>query len=267
MDDREVGQRIAALRRELDDLASSAGSTSHPPFASTPAPRTRSRVRRSLIFAVLALSLAVPGVVLASHQFSDVPNSNTFHNSISNIKIAGITGGCGGTKYCPSDPVTRGQMAAFLNRGLGRGNVFLESGVPLETSYVTVVEGTIRTPGAGFVLANVASMAYTSDASGCPCEIDMEIFYIGTIDSSFFYGTTMPSIPAGGADKFAALSNTHVFAVGAGGVHTFDVEMSADAGTFSADATLTLVWVPFDDNGFANGFTTTSTNQPTQQKR
>jgi subtilisin family serine protease len=31
----------------------------------------------------------------------------------------GITTGCGGGKYCPNDPVTRAQMATFLNRALG----------------------------------------------------------------------------------------------------------------------------------------------------
>jgi hypothetical protein len=31
-------------------------------------------------------------------------------------KQAGITGGCGGGKYCPDSNVTRGQMAAFLRR-------------------------------------------------------------------------------------------------------------------------------------------------------
>jgi hypothetical protein len=31
----------------------------------------------------------------------------------------GITNGCAPERYCPSDPVTRGQMAAFLSRALG----------------------------------------------------------------------------------------------------------------------------------------------------
>jgi hypothetical protein len=31
---------------------------------------------------------------------------------------AGLTGGCGAGKYCPKDPVTREQMAAFLRRVL-----------------------------------------------------------------------------------------------------------------------------------------------------
>jgi hypothetical protein len=64
--------------------------------------------------------LALPVAVSASHIFSDVPTSNTFHSVISTLYGARITGGCGGGKYCPNDPVTRGSMAAFLVRGLGR---------------------------------------------------------------------------------------------------------------------------------------------------
>ena len=32
------------------------------------------------------------------------------------LAAEGITGGCGAGNYCPSDPVTRGQMAVFLVR-------------------------------------------------------------------------------------------------------------------------------------------------------
>ena len=56
--------------------------------------------------------------MIASHQFTDVPTSNTFHDDIDAIRDAGVTTGCG-VKYCPKDFVTREQMAAFLNR-LGR---------------------------------------------------------------------------------------------------------------------------------------------------
>lgn len=41
---------------------------------------------------------------------------NTHERAINRIAFAKITGGCGGGKYCPSDDVTRGQMAAFLRR-------------------------------------------------------------------------------------------------------------------------------------------------------
>jgi hypothetical protein len=72
--------------------------------------------RRIVGTAVLAAALAFPVGVLASHQFSDVPDSNPFHDHIDAIVDHGITLGCGGGKYCPKDYVTREQMAAFLNR-------------------------------------------------------------------------------------------------------------------------------------------------------
>lgn len=39
--------------------------------------------------------------------------------SINSLAQAGVTGGCGGSSYCPLDFVTRGQMATFLARALG----------------------------------------------------------------------------------------------------------------------------------------------------
>jgi hypothetical protein len=54
--------------------------------------------------------------VIAGHQFTDVPNSNPFHNDIDALADANVTSGCGGGKFCPKDFVTREQMAAFLNR-------------------------------------------------------------------------------------------------------------------------------------------------------
>ena len=81
------------------------------------------RHRVPIVVAVLAAAIAFPLGAIASHQFSDVPNTNTFHNDIDAIADAGVTTGCGGGNYCPSAFVTREQMAAFLNRlgALGPG--------------------------------------------------------------------------------------------------------------------------------------------------
>ena len=38
---------------------------------------------------------------------------------IEDFAAKGITGGCGGGKFCPGDPVTRGQMAVFIESALG----------------------------------------------------------------------------------------------------------------------------------------------------
>jgi len=49
--------------------------------------------------------------------FTDIANS-AFYNDILWIYAEGITGGCGGGKYCPNASVTREQMASFLARAL-----------------------------------------------------------------------------------------------------------------------------------------------------
>ncbi len=40
--------------------------------------------------------------------------------AIDSVAAAGITNGCGPRRYCPSTPVSRAQMAAFLRRALTR---------------------------------------------------------------------------------------------------------------------------------------------------
>jgi len=75
----------------------------------------RGRKAAAVIFMTVLLALPA-GIVLASHQFSDVPDSNIFHADIDAVADAGVTTGCAAGKYCPNDNVTRGQMAAFMNR-------------------------------------------------------------------------------------------------------------------------------------------------------
>ena len=50
--------------------------------------------------------------------FSD-DDGSTHEANIEIIAAEGITQGCGGTRFCPADLVTRGQMASFLARMLG----------------------------------------------------------------------------------------------------------------------------------------------------
>jgi hypothetical protein len=48
--------------------------------------------------------------------FGDVPCPSQFADWIEQLAAESITGGCGGGKYCPSSPNTRGQMAVFLTK-------------------------------------------------------------------------------------------------------------------------------------------------------
>jgi hypothetical protein len=52
----------------------------------------------------------------ASQRFADVPPTHPFYGFIDQMAIRQITLGCGNMNYCPSSPVTRAQMAAFLVR-------------------------------------------------------------------------------------------------------------------------------------------------------
>ena len=55
----------------------------------------------------------------ATGMFRDVPLSHWAVHWIEQLAREGITGGCGGGKYCPSAVVTRDQMAVFLVRTFG----------------------------------------------------------------------------------------------------------------------------------------------------
>ncbi len=55
--------------------------------------------------------------------FTDAGAGNTFWRGIEAIYQAGITGGCGvAGQYCPTNPVTRAQMAVFLERSKNGGS-------------------------------------------------------------------------------------------------------------------------------------------------
>lgn len=49
--------------------------------------------------------------------FADVPASNPIHFQVDSIARNGITAGCGGGNFCPSNSVLRSSMAVFLLRG------------------------------------------------------------------------------------------------------------------------------------------------------
>lgn len=77
-------------------------------------------MHRSRIVLMVAAAL-VGGVLigsdaLASHDFSDVADTHPFHSEISWLVDSGITEGYDDGTYRPAAPVSRGSMAAFLQR-------------------------------------------------------------------------------------------------------------------------------------------------------
>ncbi|HWP44820.1 MAG TPA: NBR1-Ig-like domain-containing protein, partial [Blastocatellia bacterium] len=73
-------------------------------------PVTRDQMAAFIIKALGVLNPPQP----AQQRFADVPPTNLFYSFIEEMAVRGITSGCGGGNYCPSQPVTRAQMAVFL---------------------------------------------------------------------------------------------------------------------------------------------------------
>jgi hypothetical protein len=144
---------------------------------------------------LLGAAIAFPLGVIASHQFSDVSNSNTFHADIDAIRDAGVTTGCAPTLYCPKDFVTREQMAAFLNRlgalGPGKTPVVNADKVDGQDASDFLGAGDITIPQRGpwerqgsddLVLTHVvADTRFASSAAGGPVAI-LALQAPGTID-------------------------------------------------------------------------------------
>jgi hypothetical protein len=78
--------------------------------------------RRILLVLAIVVALGAPTIALASHTFTDVPDTNVHHDNISAIAEAGVTLGCTPTEYCPEDFVRRDAMGSFMARLGGLGN-------------------------------------------------------------------------------------------------------------------------------------------------
>ncbi len=97
----------------------------------------------------------VPGV-----PFSDITCTTGFDPWIEQFALDGITAGCGGGKYCPSSPVTRDQMAVFIEKAM-RGT----AGWPPHTQIVWAVrnaDGTPNPTASGTALLNAVAAIPTS---------------------------------------------------------------------------------------------------------
>ena len=76
------------------------------------APVNRQQMAAFLLKSLLGSTYTPPACTVES--FPDVPCSNPFAPWIYDLAARGITGGCAGGNYCPTDPVLRQQMAVFL---------------------------------------------------------------------------------------------------------------------------------------------------------
>jgi hypothetical protein len=92
-------------------------------------------MRRFALLLGVALSLiATSAVAQICDGFVDVLASSPFCPNVTWMKTYGVTKGCDATHYCPTDNVSRLQMAAFMHR-LGN-NAFLQGGSAFATNAV-----------------------------------------------------------------------------------------------------------------------------------
>jgi hypothetical protein len=77
---------------------------------------TNNRVSRQQMASFLVRALGLPPA--STDPFRD-DEASEHEGDINRIAEAGITGGCGPERYCPTARVTRGEMASFLVRAFG----------------------------------------------------------------------------------------------------------------------------------------------------
>jgi hypothetical protein len=70
-------------------------------------------------FVLRILDPALNPPACTTPPFSDVPTSSPYCRWITELVNRGVVSGCGGGKYCPLSPVTRGQMAVFISVAFG----------------------------------------------------------------------------------------------------------------------------------------------------
>jgi hypothetical protein len=89
---------------------SSGVNSGHEPISIAENP-TGSQRSGTIQIAGLSVTVTQMGTV---QQFADVQPVNYFFDAVDLLKEGNVTSGCGSDNYCPSDSVTRSQMAIFL---------------------------------------------------------------------------------------------------------------------------------------------------------
>jgi hypothetical protein len=249
-----------ARLRHLEELAVQHGwglEVSSPPAL----PR---RGRRRLVTVVMSLVFAIglPMVAIASDTFTDVPNSNMFHANINNVYRSRVAAGCGPSLYCPKANVTREQMAAFLNRGLGRvGGVDSFTATPNELRTVLEVDSFTIRPGdvtGGNVFVLVTGTVSLAQAIGGICPCGMAVW--PEVDGAQHrYGVAFQTIPdvaapqlGSGSWRTGSASFNVVFPVTSGANHTISLNLDVSrttAGPMGVTYQLSAMYLPFGPSG------------------
>jgi hypothetical protein len=224
--------------------------------------RSRPRWAKLAVAALVAAGVFAVPVAWASHNFTDVPNGHPFHTDISAVLGAGITAGktCvpPGTPptYCPSEPITREAMAAFMRRGGGRMAQDQTADVAANLTGATIleVEEEDMTVGGvnGTQLVMVqGSVTIDSAAVGCPCEWRAFLVQDDGTASEVVSDPTYLEVEAGDGDIDATVHISWSFIAGSG-PHNYSLQLQNwnTVNTFDlTGASIRVITAPFDQDG------------------
>ena len=120
---------IMALR----DSGITGGCSDNPPQFCPDSPITRGQMA---VF--LETSLGNPPNACTG-RFLDVHVTNNFCGYIERLAADGISAGCSADRFCPNEPVTRGQMAVFIEAALGKSSECLRRTVCRRSEWASVL--------------------------------------------------------------------------------------------------------------------------------
>jgi hypothetical protein len=198
------------------------------------------------------LAIAVP---VAFATFTDVPPSNPFYDDINAIQGAGITSGCGGGNFCPTDNITRQAEAAFVHRAGARVANGSYGNQDLTTAFADLGVLTINTGGVaghtGFVKIDANPQIFTFGSTGCPCVGEFRLLEDGVGDITPDHNWTQINEVSSAGYAIDAGSLTTAVAVPTATTVTFRIQGALDAGTAATTAfgEWTLTYVPFGSTG------------------
>jgi len=171
----QLRAELAAQQDEVAALRRAIGASRTRRFPRLP--------RRLLPLALVAVLLVLtPLSLLAANPFTDLQSGSVHNANIDAIYNAGITTGCApNAQYCPTDVVTRQEMASFLARAAGLG-----------TNPPVANAKTAQTATNATQLGGVAAANYVQTNSSATLA---NLTVTGAINTAFTSGTTNRATP------------------------------------------------------------------------
>lgn len=216
-----------------------------------------------MVVAVAALTAVVTsGVAFAAGQaLTDVPDEHPFAEEIAAITEAGIMAPDADGAFDPDGTVSRGAMAAFLSRGLGRAGA--DEGTASDTedreeqalAEVEVTAGA-ASPGTGGYVLLTGTVSGSFLATDCPCHVRSELLDVTENTEAAQNINAVGDTPTLVTAAFGSVTSTWVFPIAGGQTKVFRLNGStyvegASLGELSGQ--LTALYVPFPATGTQAG--------------